>query len=426
MKTAFVMPKAGLTNTEGTISSWSVETGSRVKKGDIIGEMENEKSTIDLLAPADGLFVIIGQVGVEYKVGEIIGYVVDSMEEIDGAIGASTGPAVSSEQAESAEGLFEKMEKDHKVVSMKEEGRRIKISPYARKLAEEAGLDYSGLTGTGPAESIVSEDILKILAERAEGEVRQSQADRTSEKPQIGGPIQILKGSDEYEDRPASAMRKATAANMRRSLEMNATAHLSAEMDVTKLFELKDKLKRQSAILGNEVGLNDLLSYLVVKLAVRYPELNSCYLEGDIIRSYKHVNFSFAVSNDRGLITPVVREADRLSFNEFSRAIKEAIDKARNNALSPEEIKGGTITLSNLGMYAVDVMNPIINPPQTVIFGTGRAVDKPMYIDGDLRKRKMMWFSISFDHRNIDGAEVGDVFSGLQQILEDPSLLFVL
>lgn len=221
-------------------------------------------------------------------------------------------------------------------------------------------------------------------------------------------------------------MRKSIARNMKQSQNDAATAFLSAEFDVTELFSYKKQLDSMEEVLGNKVTLNELLSYVVVKLAVKHPYLNSQLTQDNVIRTYKNVNFSFAVANDKGLVTPVVRNADQMSLNKFSLAMKEAVRKGKENALTTEDLTGGTVTVSNLGMYPADAFMPIINPPQTAIFGLGRAVEKPAVKDGEIVVRRMMWISCSFDHRNLDGAAMGEVFQTLKSLLENPNLLNVL
>lgn len=416
MKHPLAMPKAGLTNTEGTVASWAVETGTKVNKKEVVGEIENEKSTIELLAPEEGYLVIVGEVGEEYKVGEPIAYIVDSLDEVDEA--EHEGEAAPQAPQDLAPAKTDDSKEKKEAPAKQIAGQRRKISPYAKKLAEEAGLDYSNLEGTGPAESIVSRDILEALEKQGTQVAETEEAEVASAAPTTS--------LAEYEDLPASTMRKAIAKNMKSSQATNAPAYLSAEFDVTKLFKLKDKLAKQEEVLGNRINLNNLLSYLFVKLAVKHPELNSQYMEDDKIRQYKNVHFSFAVENDKGLVTPVIPNANTLSLNAFSLAMKEAIEKARDNKLDMEELQGGTITLSNLGMYPADAFMPIINPPQTSIFGVGRAVEKPVYVDGKLEARKMMWFSMTFDHRNLDGAQVGRIFKTLEQLLADPKLMLLI
>lgn len=420
MKHPLAMPKAGLTNTEGTVASWAVETGTKVSKKEVVGEIENEKSTIELLAPEEGYLVIVGQVGEEYKVGEPIAYIVDSEDEIDGAE-EENAPAEEKEEAAPAQ-----VEKSQAQAQPKQEGERVKISPYAKKLAEEVGFDYSSLEGTGPAQSIVSRDILEALEGQEEAPEVASQTEEDEKAEEAPAYVASTTSDADYEEVAASTMRKAIAKNMKASLNTNAPAYLSTEFDVTKLFKLKDKLKEKEEILGNKISINNLLSYLIVKLAVKHPELNSQYTDDNKIRQHKHVNFSFAVENEKGLVTPVVPKADTLSLNAFSKAMKEAIDRARENKLDMEELQGGTVTLSNLGMYPVDSMMPIINHPQTSIFGVGRAVEKPVYVDGEVKPRMMMWISITFDHRNLDGAQVGRIFQSLEQFLADPKLMLMI
>ncbi|NLG58324.1 MAG: 2-oxo acid dehydrogenase subunit E2 [Clostridiales bacterium] len=401
------MPKAGLTNTEGVISAWALENGAQVKKGDVIGDIENEKSTIALTSPADGFLANLAEPGEEFKVGAVIGYVVGTSAEASD-LPQAAAPAPSAEQP-AAPALSAPVP----VAQASAKGARKRISPYAKKLAESRGVDYFQLAGTGPGGSVVAADILKAIQE---GVPAPAPAPVAAIEAAVQG---------EYTESPASAMRRSIAKNLQASLQNSAQAQASAEMDVTALLAFKDSLKGMEEALGNKITLNEILSYIVVKLAAKHEGLNSVLTQDGMLRRYRHVALAFALANEKGLITPVVREADRMSLNAFSQEMKRLVALGRDNALELQDLQGGTITISNLGMYPVDGFTPIVNPPQAAIFGFGRAVSKPVYVDSRLEKREMMHISIAFDHRSMDGADVGEVFKSLKALVEEPQLLLL-
>ncbi len=404
MKHEIVMPKAGLTNTEGVISSWALEVGAQVKKGDVIGDIENEKSTIPLTSPADGFLKGLAEPGEEFKVGAVIGYVVDSADE-------SVGEAPHAEAPQQATAPAQASAPAPVQAASPAPGTRKRISPYAKKLAESRGVDYAQLPGTGPGGSVVAADIFKALeAAPAQAPVAQAAA------PAVQA---------EYTEAPATAMRKSIARNLQASLQNTAQASASAELDVTALMQFKDAMKDMTEALGNKITLNEILSYIVVKLAAKHPCLNSVLTDAGMIRQYNHVALSFALANEKGLITPVVRDADRLSLNQFSLEMKRLVALGRDNALDLGDLQGGTITISNLGMYPVDAFTPIVNPPQAAIFGFGRTVTKAVYVNGSFEKREMMHISLAFDHRSMDGSDAGEVFKSLKAFLDQPQLLLL-
>ncbi|MGI6687940.1 MAG: dihydrolipoamide acetyltransferase family protein [Christensenellales bacterium] len=398
MKHEIVMPKAGLTNTEGVISSWALQEGARVKKGDVIGDIENEKSTIPLTSPADGYLAGLAEPGEEFKVGAVIGYVVDSADEtVETAAAPQAAPVPAPAQAPVQQ------------AKAAAPGARKRISPYAKKLAESRGVDYSQLPGTGPGGSVVAADILKALEAAAAAPV-------AATAPAVQA---------EYTETPATAMRRSIAKNLHASLQNTAQAQVSSELDVTALMRFKDSMKDMEEALGNKITLNEILSYIVVKLAAKHPCLNTVLTDAGMIRQYRHVALSFALANEKGLITPVVREADTLSLNQFSLEMKRLVALGRDNALDLSDLQGGTITISNMGMYPVDAFTPIVNPPQAAIFGFGRTVTKAVYVDDSFEKREMMHASLVFDHRSMDGADAGEVFKSLKAFLDQPQLLLL-
>ena len=409
MKHEIVMPKAGLTNTEGVISSWALANGAQVKKGDVIGDIENEKSTIPLTSPADGYLAGLAEPGEEFKVGAVIGYVVDTAgESADVASPHAQTPATQVAPAPVAAAPAAAP-----AAALAPAGRK-RISPYAKKLAESRGVDYSQMPGTGPGGSVVAADIMKALETVGAGAPVAAAA---------AAPVAAAQA--EYTETPATAMRKSIARNMQASLQNTAQASASAEFDVTALMQFKDSMKDMAEALGNKITVNEILSYIVVKLAAKHPCLNAVLTESGMIRQYRHVALSFALANEKGLITPVVREADRLSLNQFSLEMKRLVALGRENSLDLADMQGGTITISNMGMYPVDAFTPIVNPPQAAIFGFGRTVTKAVYVNGSFEKRETMSISLAFDHRSIDGADAGEVFKSLKAFVEQPQLLLL-
>ena len=221
---------------------------------------------------------------------------------------------------------------------------------------------------------------------------------------------------------PLTGIRKAIARNMYQSLQSMAQTSDSVEVDVMELVALKKSLALCSAQLGVKISINDLLSFAAVKMIRTHPLANASFAENEILQ-YPYVNLCTAVATDYGLVSPVVQDADRMNLFELSKAIHAVIDKARNQKLSPEDLKDGTFTLTNMGIFPVDNFNPILPSPQSCILGFGRCVEKPAVYNGEICIRTRMVLSVTYDHRVFDGGEVGRIMKTMKEYLEDPELL---
>lgn len=208
---------------------------------------------------------------------------------------------------------------------------------------------------------------------------------------------------------------------MYNSLHSMAQTSDSVEVDVTELMQLRRKLVERQDVLGTKITVNDLLSYAAVKMLRTHPLANASYGENEII-SYPYVNLSMAVATDYGLTSPVVRDADRMTLVELSRALHEITVKARERKLTVDDQRDGTFTITNMGIFPVDNFNPILPAPQSCIMGFGRCVEKPVVYQGEIAIRTMMFLSVTYDHRVFDGGEIGSIMRTMKEYLESPVL----
>ena len=348
-----LMPKTGLTNTENTLDQWRVSEGEQVKKGQVLAEIESEKTTMPFESPADGKVHLVAGEGDTVPVGGVIAYLAADEAQYQAVCTASAAPQAAPQSPAAPQAA-------PAPTVRKAAGGRIIASPLARKKAEKAGIDLSLITGTGPGGRIVARDV-----DSCQPAVQSAVGAKSRE------PVRI----------PLTPIRKAIARNMFNSLHTMAQTSDSVEVDVTELAAMRRRLVENEKLLGTRVTLNDLLSYAAVKMLKTHPLANASYTDQEIL-TFPYVNLSVAVATDYGLTSPVVRDADQMSLVELSRALREIVVKAREKRLTADDQRDGTFTLTNMGVFPVDNFNPILPAPQSCIMGFGRAVESPWSIRG--------------------------------------------
>lgn len=400
--TELVMPKAGLTNTEGTIAAWQVKEGAKVKKGDVLLELENEKTTMEFQSTADGFIHIVANAGEVVAVGGTMGYVAESSADYEAIKAIKKGTTMMSAPDSKAEG---KVTAPVQTSLTQAKDVYIKASPLAKKIAKKADIDLALVTGTGPNGRVLERDVTKYLEEVKARPV-------------------MVKENEEPILIPMTSTRKAIAKNMYNSLKSMAQTSDSVEIDVTDLVYLRRKFVKMQDKIGAKITLNDLLSYVTLNTIKKHPLANATWTDEGIL-TYPYINLSMAVATDYGLTSPVVNKADRMSLGELSKALKDIVVRAREGKLASSQLGGGTFTITNMGVFPVDHFNPIVNPPQSCIIGFGRCVDKPVVYQGEITIRTMMFLSVTYDHRVFDGSEVGMIMRDLKDCLENPELLLI-
>lgn len=415
MSFQIVMPKAGLTMVEGTISEWKAAEGASVNKGDVLMEYENEKNTIECVALASGILHIIAQEGDTVPVGEPIGALAESQAEYAAMTGTAPAAALLTSvplaaAAAPATGVPLTTGAVSAAGSAVRADGRVRATGLAKKIAREAGINIADVLPSGGPDGtrIVAKNVTAYLATR-----------KNTAVAAVTAPVSVV---EEIAEIPWTGIRKTIARNMLNSLQQSAQCTATCEMDVTGLLALRRKLVDQQAFLGCKVTVNDLLCMAVTKMLVKHPITNATF-DGKTLFSHKHVNLSVAVATEDGLMAPVVKRADTLSLVELSKAIKDLGTRAKDKKLRDGEQSGGTFTVSNVGMFPIDMSTPIINLPEVAIMGFGRTTKKPVYIDGAFVPRDMLCCYLTFDHRVVDGLEVGRIFKDMQLLLEHPELI---
>ncbi|GAA4713943.1 dihydrolipoamide acetyltransferase family protein [Brevibacillus fulvus] len=423
MAAEVIMPKLGMSMVEGTVLRWRKQVGEQIAKGEVVVEISSEKIEMEVEASADGkLLAITVAEGEAVPYGTVLGYIGQDGEKIEAAPAAVAEPAkeqaatppVTSEQATPA------------TSAPAARGSHVKISPVAKKMAEEAGLSLDSLTGTGPQGRITKEDVEKALENRAAV---------AGEPPASGAGAPSAAGADALFDPGAVessqvvGMRKVIAARMLDSLRQSAQLTMTAKADVTELLLWQQQLaselqKRQEG----KLTLTDFIARAVVLSLKKHKQMNSAYLTDGAearIETYGHVHLGIAVALEKGLVVPVIRYAERLSLLDLSKALKALSERARSQQLTGEEMKGSTFTISNLGQFGVEYFTPILNPPETGILGVGAVEAVPVYRGEELQRRSLLPLSLTFDHRVLDGAPAAQFLAGVKESLENPYSLLL-
>lgn len=398
MATTVIMPKLGLTMTEGTIERWLKQEGDRVEKGDPLVEIITEKINFQYESPASGILrKILHHEGEVVPVATPIALLVEEGEAL---------PEFEAIQPEAPVEMHRPAAVEREI---RESRTRIFISPIARKIAEERGLDLSLLKGSGPGGRIIKQDVLEA-AEKASA--REVKPPLPLEKP--AGRVIPLKG-----------IRKIIARRMTESFQSIPHFYLSLEVDMSCLQDLRERLKDEvEKRAGIKLTLTDILVKVAASALKDHPIINS-RIEEDHIRLLEEINIGVAIALEDGLIVPVVHHADKKSLTEIALTLRDLTERARGGKLSLEDVGGGTFTLSNMGMLGIDKFNPIINPPECSILGVGRTIEKPVVQAGEIRIRPMAWFNLSSDHRIIDGATAALFLNHLKRTIENPVFLLL-
>jgi pyruvate dehydrogenase E2 component (dihydrolipoamide acetyltransferase) len=375
MVSKVVMPKLSLTMKEGTVVQWFKKEGETVQKGDPLVEVLSEKVTYDVEAPASGTIrKVLALEGENVPVDQTLAIVAAPEEDISEALAK---PTLSISAAETAPAALTKEK-------TAEAAERSLASPAAKRLARELDVNLAQVRGTGPEGRIVEEDV-KIFAEQS--------------KVMTARIKQVI---------PLSGIRKITAERLSYSARTAPHSTITMEVDMTNAIKLHEQMN---------VSYTDILVKAAATALKAHPMINST-LENDEIRIFEDVNVGVAIATDKGLVVPVIRDANTKTLSQISATMKNLVEKGRAGRLTKEDLTGGTFTITNLGMYGVDVFIPIINPPEAAILGVGRLVERPVSVNNEIRMQPTMQLSLAFDHRIIDGAPAASFLQKIKQIIE--------
>jgi pyruvate dehydrogenase E2 component (dihydrolipoamide acetyltransferase) len=399
MPVEICLPELFESMTEGDLVAWLVAEGDEVQAGQVIAEVETDKSTLEIEAPETGTLARIltpeGTRGI--AVGQTLAILVregeapEDAEPPDGAERASRAGADVPQQLEAIP-------------------ETLRVSPLARRMAAQAGLGLDGLDGSGPGGCITATDVGHALEhERVSADVK---------LPLGAAPATREAVADApFVEEPVSRMRRTIARRLTSAKQEIPHFYLNLDCDFDALLALRAGLNRH---LGEpKIGVND-FAIKAAACALRDVPAANAGLVGDALRLYQRADISFAVATEGGLVTPLLRAANEKSLAEISRETSELVVRARAGTLRPEDYSGGSFTISNLGMYGVDGLYAIINPPQSAILGIGRAIERPVVRQNQLVAAQVARLTLSVDHRVLDGALGARLLASIKEHLEDP------
>jgi pyruvate dehydrogenase E2 component (dihydrolipoamide acetyltransferase) len=381
-----IMPALGMAQETGKVLRWLRQDGEPVTKGEPLLEVETDKVTVEIEAPADGTLAgVRAPDGTEVPVGTVIAVVL-----APGEVVAPVAPLAASEPQLERE--VEAVAAASAAVTAPERPRRRLASPKARRLAEARGVDLDTLAGSGPNGAIVARDLEALQ------------------------PIVASNGGDGGFE--VGTVWRVMAERTTRAWQEVPHFFLSRDVDASRLGSWRDAARRKPG--GETITHTDLLVKICAEALRRHPRVNASWRAGAVVAG-TGVNVAIAVATEDGLVVPVVHGADALDLPAISTRRREIAGAARSGRLRPEDVQGGTFTISNLGMYGVDAFQAIVNAPQAAILAVGRIVDRPWVVDGALVVRPVLTLTVSFDHRVVDGARGAEFLDALAELIEEPT-----
>jgi len=463
MANKILMPKLSPTMEEGQISRWIKAEGDAIEANETIAEVDTDKATMEMTSLEPGtLLKILVPAGDNAKLGQTIGIIGEKGEDFSALLDeASTNGAASSQQpaagsqqseAESKQSAnggqssesqdpktdntsettgrsYDEQRPDAKnatpenpksqIPNPKSDNGRLIVSPIAARMAAENGVDLKSIKGSGPSGRIIKRDIEEAI----QGGSEQSAVDSQQEEIAPSFSASQVQGASRFREENTSKMRQVIAQRLAASIGPIPTFYLTVEIEMDKALEFRKQINA-SIREEEKVSVNDIIVKVAAQALTKHPFVNSSY-QDKTIRFYEDADIGVAVAIDEGLITPVVRGANRKGIIEISKEIKEMAGRAREKKLQPEEYTSATFSISNLGMLGIKEFTAIINPPEAAIIAVGAATQTPVVRDGEITVRSVMNITMSCDHRVIDGATGAKFLQTFKQMLENPILMLM-
>ncbi|MGH3008188.1 MAG: dihydrolipoamide acetyltransferase family protein [Gaiellaceae bacterium] len=407
MATEVILPRLGQGMESGTIVRWLKSEGEAVEKGEPLFELDTDKVTQEVEAEASGVLLKIAVAEGEVSVGRTVAFIGKEGEDIPES---AAEPAINADERasvpepEPASNTVLQAKDGHETAAAPSGNGRIKASPLARRLARERGIDLASLSGTGPEGRIVAEDV--------------EHGETGAPIPASDAVLQARVPSGEVERVPLTNIRKTIARRLTEAWQI-PVFQLQASADMTRANALVARLRERDPDV--RVTVTDVLTKVAAQALLRHREVNAEFTE-EAILLHPSANVGIAVAAPQGLVVPVVHGAERLSLAEIAGVRADLVGRARDNKLRAEDLEGGTFTISNLGMYAVESFTAVLNPPLAAIVAVGAAGDRVVAVGGELAVRPMLTLTATFDHRAVDGAPAAAFLQTLKESLEDPGL----
>lgn len=416
------MPRMSDTMEEGVIVEWHKKVGDTVSPGDIMAEVETDKATMELesyqegtilyigvekgdAVPVDGIMAIIGEKGEDYKP------LLDA--EKDKPAAKDEEPKEEAKAEEPA--AKEEAPAETEAPAANDDSDRLKVSPLARKMAEDKGIDLSLVEGSGDDGRIVKRDIESYKPAAA------SAPAASTDKPAQVVELPKVVAEEGYSDVKVSQMRKTIAKRLGESKFSAPHFYLTIEIAMDRCMAARAAINEYAPV---KISFNDIIIKAAAASLRKHPAINSSWL-GDTIRTYDHIHIGVAVAIDEGLVVPVVRFADNKSLSHIATEVRQLAEKAKTKKIQPADMQGNTFSISNLGMFGIDEFTAIINPPDACILAVGGISQKLALVDGEVKETNVMKVTLSCDHRVVDGAKGSAFLQTFKQLMEDPVRILV-
>ncbi|BET33065.1 pyruvate dehydrogenase complex dihydrolipoamide acetyltransferase [Wolbachia pipientis] len=402
-----------MSKTGGKIVKWCKKEQDKVEIGDVIAEIETDKAIMEFESVDEGVLakILVSEGTSGVPVNQLIALMLEEGEdksaldlasaintkvekEVEADFSVSSNPSISSSSSMSSQCVTLGSKKEDRATE-----NRIKVSPLAKKIAQNEGVDIKRLKGTGPYGRIIKADVLEFLDQT-----------KSYERFEENTTVEV------------SNMRQVIAQRLVESKQNIPHFYLTVDCHVDKLISLKNEVN--SANENNKVTINDLIIKAVAFSMKKFPDINSSWIDTKIVK-YSNIDISIAVALEDGLITPIVKNADEKSVLSISKEVKDLVNRARSGKLRPEEFQGGGFTISNLGMFGIKTFSAIINPPQSCIMAVGASKKQPVVISEKIEIAEVMTVTLSFDHRAVDGALGAKFLNAFKYYIENPTVMLL-
>ncbi|MBA4155873.1 MAG: 2-oxoglutarate dehydrogenase complex dihydrolipoyllysine-residue succinyltransferase [Gemmatimonadetes bacterium] len=433
------VPPLGESVVEATVGRWTKKEGEAVSRDEVLVELETDKITVEVAAQKDG---VLGRI--EKQEGDTVG-----VDELLGMLEAADGATPEDEAGQTASVRYEEKEEAAAGATADTQTGDAQTSPAVRALAAEHGIDLGDIRGSGPNGRIIKEDVLRAREDgrgnrsgvaadatepqakkREEGTARTASASKAAAPPPAPrsappAPAPTASSNGRQTRERMSRRRKTIARRLVEAQQTTASLTTFNEVDLSRVMEIRKR--RQDAFVkkhGIKLGFMSFFAKAVIGALRQFPRLNA-EIQGDEIVLKQHYDIGIAVGAEEGLVVPVVRDADRLSFAEMERSISELGTRARDGKLTLQDLQGGTFTITNGGIFGSMLSTPILNPPQVGILGMHNIVERAVVIDGEIAIRPIMYVALTYDHRIVDGSEAVRFLVAIKGMLEDPETMLL-
>jgi 2-oxoglutarate dehydrogenase E2 component (dihydrolipoamide succinyltransferase) len=432
MSIEITVPEMGESVVDATVGRWLVEAGASVKAGQPLVELETDKVDLEVSAERDGVLAeILVEAGTDVKIGDVLGKLEAGQDASAGEASEKKADTTKTEKSSTAETKKDDEQADSSPAEASDDEPEAKATPVARRMAEDAGMDVAKISGSGSGGRVTKEDVEKALAakeasapEKASPSTPASQQPSPTQSAAAASPFS--RPGAEREERVKLSRRRRTIAQ--RLVEAQHNAAMLTTFNEVDMSAVMDLRKRRRDSFEKEYGVRLGFMSFFTKAAVgglrAFPRLNA-EIDGDEMILKHYYDIGIAVGAEEGLVVPVVRDADRMSFAQIEQAIRDLAQKSQDGTLALSDLQGGSFTITNGGVFGSMLSTPILNAPQVGILGLHKIEERPVVVNGEIVIRPMMYLALSYDHRIVDGREAVQFLVKIKELIEDPERMLL-